>query len=280
MVEHGSSGRQGGVHADRSIEVTGDDNRIAGHNIVDAGVYIEHVETAVFQQADARGRLALLPPDVAEFTGRSGEVAELAAALGATDSRAVVVSTVAGKPGVGKSALAIHVAHLLTEQFPDGQVYVNLRGADEQSLSPETALTELLRVIGVPGDRHPTNLDAKAALWRQQLASRHVLLVIDNACSEAQVRPLLPGSPTCAVIVTSRTVLAALGARTWLLNTMDADEALDLLALLAGSERIATEPSAAQAVVAACGDCRWRCESRAPGFSHDRTGRSPNWRGD
>jgi hypothetical protein len=253
VAEHGSSGRHGGVHADRNLEVTGNDNRIAGRNIVDAGVYIEHIETAVFQEADARARLALLPPDVAEFTGRSGEVAELAATLRATDSRAVVVSAVAGKPGVGKSALAIHVAHLLTEYFPDGQVYVNLRGADEQPLSPEAALTELLQVLGVPGDRHPTSLDAKATLWRQQLASRRVLLVIDNACSEAQVRPLLPGSSTCAVIVTSRTVLAALGARTWLLNTMEADEALDLLGLLAGSERIAAEPSAAQAVVAACG---------------------------
>jgi tetratricopeptide (TPR) repeat protein len=253
VAEHGSSGRHGGVHADRNIKVTGNDNRIAGHNIVDADVYIEHVETAVFQQADARARLALLPPDVAEFTGRSGEVAELAAALRATDGPAVVVSAVAGKPGVGKSALAIHVAHLLTEYFPDGQVYVNLRGADEQPLSPETALTELLQVLGVPGDRHPPSLDAKATVWRQQLASRRVLLVIDNASSEAQVRPLLPGSRTCAVIVTSRTVLAALGSRTWLLNTMDADEALDLLALLAGSERIAAEPLAARAVVAACG---------------------------
>ncbi len=212
MVEHVPAGRHGGVHADRDITVTGDNNRIAGHNIVDASVYIEHVETAVFQQADARARLALLPPDVAEFTGRAGEVAELAAALLASNGPAVVVSAVAGKPGVGKSALAIHVAHLLTEHFPDGQVYVNLRGADKQSLSPETALTELLQVVGVPGDQQPTSLDAKAALWRQQLADRRVLLVVDNACSETQVRPLLPGSPTCAVIVTSRAVLAALDA--------------------------------------------------------------------
>jgi tetratricopeptide (TPR) repeat protein len=108
-------------------------------------------------------------------------------------------------------------------------------------------------MLGVPGDKQPASLDAKAALWRQQLADRRVLLVVDNACNEAQVRPLLPGSPTCAVIVTSRAVLAALDARPWLLNTLDAGEALELLGKLTGNERIAAEPPAAQAVVAACG---------------------------
>ena len=85
-------------------------------------------------------------------------------------------------------------------------MYVNLRGADQQPLPAETALTELLHVLGVPADQHPGTLDGRAALWRQKLAGRRVLVLLDNAHDEAQVRPLLPGSPTCAVVVTSRTL--------------------------------------------------------------------------
>ena len=112
----------------------------------------------------------MLPLDVADFTGRDAELEQLEAALLADQRQTVVVSAVHGKPGVGKSALAVHLAHRLAGHFPDGQVYVNLRGADQRPLEAETALTELLRVLGLPADQHPHTLDGKAGLWRQQLA--------------------------------------------------------------------------------------------------------------
>ena len=254
-ADQSSVDRRDGVHAERDINVEGDANQIAGRNIVHAGIYVDNVEIASFHQAGQVGlaQLRLLPRDVADFTGRAGEIAELEAALLARGGQAVVVSAVAGKPGVGKSALAIHVGHRLSERFPDGQVYVNLRGADRQPLSPETALTELLQVLGTMGDQQPVSLDAKAALWRQHFADRRVLLLVDDARDEAQVRPLLPGSATCAVIVTSRAVLATLGAKPLLLDILDAGEALELLSKIAGAGRIDAEPEAARAVVSACG---------------------------
>jgi tetratricopeptide (TPR) repeat protein len=250
MVEQPAGDRLGGIHADGDLTVSGKRHRVAGGDIVDAQTYIE---TAILEHAAPSAPLGLLPQDVADFTGRDSELAELEAELLATHGQAVVISAVYGKPGVGKSALAVHLAHKLAAQFPDGQVYVELRGADQQPLPAETALTELLRILRVPADQQPTSLDGKAALWRQQVARKRVLVVLDNAHDDAQVRPLLPGSPTCAVIVTSRAVLATLGAKPLLLDILDPDQALEFLGKIAGPQRIEAERQAALAVVAVCG---------------------------
>ena len=242
MAKRAAGDRHGGVHADRDINIAGSGNVVAGR-----------IDRLVQQVTLPPQPLGLLPPDVADFTGRDAEVQLLEAQLLGADRQVVVVSAIRGKPGVGKSALAIHLAHRLARKFPDGQVYVNLRGADERLITAETTLTELLRVIGLPSEQQPTTLDAKAALWRQQLAGKRMLVVLDNAHDEAQVRPLLPGSPSCAVVVTSRASLAALGGRPLLLDILDPEQALELLGKIAGGERVAAERQAALAVVRVCG---------------------------
>jgi hypothetical protein len=244
MAEQPGSDRVGGIHADRDINIPGSRNILAGRD-VHIGQLIQH--------AAPSAPLGLLPPDVADFTGRDSELNKLEAELLASHGQAVIISAVHGKPGVGKSALAVHLAHKLAPQFPDGQVYVSLRGTDQQLVPAETALTELLHVLGVPAEQHPGTLDGKAALWRQQVAGRRVLVVLDNARDDAQVRPLLPGSPTCAVIVTSRVVLATLGAKPLLLDILDQGQALELLGKVCGPKRIEAERQAALAVVGVCG---------------------------
>ena len=199
-----------------------------------------------------------LPPDVADFTGRDKQIGWLrdlltGAAVGVPPP-AVVVSAVAGKAGVGKTALAIHVAHQLRGRFPDGQLYVNLRGAEQQPLKPPVVLAQFLRALGVDGATIPRGLDERQALYRTQLAGRRVLVVLDNAASEAQVRPLLPGSPGCAVLVTSRARLAGRGAARLVdLDVLEFEAAVELLGRIVGPERVSGEPDAAAAIVGSCG---------------------------
>jgi tetratricopeptide (TPR) repeat protein len=250
VADEQAGDRHGGIHAGGDLTVEGEGHWLAGGHIIEAETYIAN---AVIQEAAPSASLGLLPPDVSDFTGRDSELERLEAELLASNEQAVVISAVAGKPGVGKSALAVHLAHRLSPRFPDGQVYVNLRGADQQPLQAESALTELLEVLGMPGDQQPVSLDGKAAMWRRQVAGRRVLVVLDNARDEAQVRPLLPGSPTCAVLVTSRSVLATLGAKPLLLDILDSDQAVELLSKIVGRERIDAERPAALAVVDLCG---------------------------
>jgi transcriptional regulator with XRE-family HTH domain len=140
-----------------------------------------------------------LPPDVTDFTGRSEEVRSLVDLLVGTaageSSSAVAVAAVAGKAGIGKTALAVHVAHQLRGYFPDGQLYINLRGAERQPLEATTVLARFLRTFGVDGSAVPQDRAERAELYRARLADRRVLVVLDNAATEAQVRPLLPGTP-------------------------------------------------------------------------------------
>jgi tetratricopeptide (TPR) repeat protein/transcriptional regulator with XRE-family HTH domain len=199
-----------------------------------------------------------LPPDVADFVGRAELVSQLRRLLtGRPDGMpegAAVVSAVAGKAGVGKSALAVHVAHQLAADFPDGQLYTNLRGAHPQPLDPAEVLAWSLRALGVDGGAVPSGVEERAALYRSRLAGRRMLVVLDDAASEAQVRPLLPGGPTCAVLVTGRARLAGLeGARLVHLDVLDAGQATELLARIAGAERVAADPEAATAITTACG---------------------------
>jgi DNA-binding SARP family transcriptional activator len=205
-------------------------------------------------KAGARHGPCELPPDVDDFTGRQASVAEVQELLEGERATAIVIAAVAGKAGVGKTALAVHVAHRLRASFPDGQLYVNLRGAEAQALDPAEVLARFLRSLGLEGPAIATGLEGRVRQYRARLADRRVLVVLDNAASEAQVRPLLPGSPGCAALVTSRSWLSGLEAAHLLtLEVLQPDQAIALLAKLAGARRVAAEPQAAQAIADLCG---------------------------
>jgi tetratricopeptide (TPR) repeat protein len=199
----------------------------------------------------------LLPPSVIDVTGREAEVAavlELLGVDGLQGAKAVIISAVAGKPGVGKTTLAVHVAHRLGGEFPDGQLYVNLQGAQAQPLDPGAVLARFLRALGMDGSSIPDGLEERAERYRMLLADRRVLVVLDNAAGEAQVRPLLSGSPNCGVLVTSRGRLTGLeGARLVDLDVLSPEAAVELLGRVAGPGRVAAEPDAAAAIVGYCG---------------------------
>jgi DNA-binding SARP family transcriptional activator/uncharacterized protein HemY len=195
-----------------------------------------------------------LPPDIDDFTGREAAVAKVQQLLEGDLATAIVISAIGGKAGVGKTALALRVAHRLRPRFADGQLYVNLRGAEAQALDPTDVLAGFLRALGVEGRVVAEGLEERVRQYRSRLADRRVLVVLDNAASEAQVRPLLPASRGCAVLVTSRARLGGLEAAHLLpLEELEADQAVELLAKLAGPERVAAEPEAAEAIVRLCG---------------------------
>ncbi|MGW2888399.1 AfsR/SARP family transcriptional regulator [Streptomyces griseoruber] len=206
----------------------------------------------------AGSRPAQLPMEAAGFTGRDEELARLDKILVAAPERpaAVVVSAVSGTAGVGKTALAVHWAHRVRDRFPDGQLYVNLRGYDpEQPLTAADALVRFLTALGVPGQDVPLEPDDRAARYRSEIADRRMLIVLDNAATVEQVRPLLPGTGTCAVLVTSRDSLAGLvareGAHRLDLDLLPADAARALLRRLVGP-RAEAEPDAVDALAAQC----------------------------
>lgn len=205
----------------------------------------------------ASSALYSLPPDITDFTGRVDQMTEVTGLLERAvegGGTAVVISAVAGMAGVGKSALAIHAAHQLKDSFPDGQLYVNLRGAEGEPLDPFDVLAGFLRDQGIDDQSMPKDLPGRGNLYRSQLTDKQALVLLDNAKDEAQVRPLLPGSPTCAVLITSRQSLDALeGATPLNLAVMTKEEALDLLGRLAGRERITAEKEAAKRIAELCG---------------------------
>ncbi|MEV6907851.1 BTAD domain-containing putative transcriptional regulator [Amycolatopsis sp. NPDC051071] len=195
---------------------------------------------------------AQLPLAVAEFTGRDAEVTRL---LGhARAGHGGSISALAGQGGVGKTALALQVAHELAAEFPDGQLYVNLGGARPGPLEPDRALVGLLSALGVPSGHLPEGLEERSALFRSLLAGRRLVILLDDAASEAQVRPLLPGTPSVAVLVTSRTSLLGLeGTRHLRLDVLTPAQAVGLLAKVAGTTRIGDEPEAAAELAGLCG---------------------------
>ena len=201
-----------------------------------------------------------LPTGVRHFAGREQEIGKLDAlaqeASGAAG--AVVISAIGGTAGVGKTALALHWAHRVASTFPDGQLYVNLRGFDP-SWAPVTAgeaIRGFLSALGVAGERVPAELEAQAGLYRSLLAGRRMLIVADNARDEAQVRPLLPANSGCLVLVTSRRrldgLIAAEGAHAITLDVLNDTEAADLLATRLGAERVAAEPGPAAELIGLC----------------------------
>jgi DNA-binding SARP family transcriptional activator/Tfp pilus assembly protein PilF len=206
---------------------------------------------------------AQLPATVDGFVGRAAQLdqldAFLAAALdGAAGAPTLVIAAIEGTAGVGKTSLAVHWAHRVRDTFPDGQLYLNLRGyATSPPVQPTQALAQFLRALGVPDERVPPDLDEAAAMYRTLLADRRMLVVLDNAASPEQVRPLLPGSPRCVVLVTSRDRLGGLvasdGARLLDLDVLDAGEARALLAQILGESRVGGQPQAVAELARRCG---------------------------
>ncbi|OIJ92807.1 AfsR/SARP family transcriptional regulator [Streptomyces colonosanans] len=199
-------------------------------------------------------RPAQLPATVPDFTGRASFVTELSEVLASAEGRVMAVSALAGIGGVGKTTLAVHVAHQARAFFPDGQLYVDLQGAGQRAAEPETVLGSFLRALGTADSAIPDSLEERAALYRSVLDGRRVLVLLDNAKDAAQVRPLLPGTDGCAALVTSRVRMVGLaGAHLVDLDVMSPDEALALFTKIVGEERVASEREAALDVVAACG---------------------------
>jgi len=207
----------------------------------------------------AGSSVAQLPADLADFTGRSSQSAELAGWLTQAEGShpgQVRIAAVTGPGGAGKTALAIHVAHQLSEQFPDGQLYADLRGGDAGRADGSDVLARFVRDLDAERRVIPAGPGAQEELqaaYRSLLAGRRMLIVLDNTHDAQQVRPLLPGTADCAVLVTSRSRLAGLdGARILELGLLDEDEALALLHRILGSDRVAAEPQAARGVLHAC----------------------------
>lgn len=195
-------------------------------------------------------RPAQLPSTVPDFTGRTALVRELGDHLAAAEG----VTAVSGIGGVGKTTLAIHVAHQARRYFPDGQLYVDLQGAGSRPAEPRTVLGAFLRALGVPDSAVPDSLDERAALYRSTLDGRRVLVLLDNAHDTAQIRPLLPGTAGCAALVTSRVRMVDLvGAHLVDLDVMSPEEAFEHFTRIVGRERVDSERSEARYVIAACG---------------------------
>ncbi|MFL6077228.1 MAG: ATP-binding protein [Mycobacteriales bacterium] len=203
------------------------------------------------------GPVAQLPAGVADFVGRAGELewlGELVAGWRGHEVPAPLVVAVSGAPGVGKTALAVHFALRMAAEFPDAQLYYDLRGVEAAPADPGAVLAAFLTGLGYRPDRLPAGTAERAALYRSVLSTRRAVVVLDNAGDEAQVRPLLPGAGTCLVVVTSRNRLAGLAASRWLpLDVPDEAVALALLRGIVPAERISADPAAAREVVRLCG---------------------------
>ncbi|WP_245966836.1 AfsR/SARP family transcriptional regulator [Sphaerisporangium album] len=194
-----------------------------------------------------------LPPEIGDFVGRGEELESLAGTILAGHAGAPVIAAVHGGPGVGKSALAVHLAHRLRPHFPDGQLYVRCGGSSPSPRTRGDLLAELLRALHVRETAIPASWEERAALYRSRLADRAVLLLLDDASDEEQVRALLPGTPGSAVLVTSRSRLPLEGAALLSLGVPPRDQALEFLARVAGEDRLRSDPDAADAVLRACG---------------------------
>jgi len=199
---------------------------------------------------------AQLPPDTMDFVGRRDALAELENLLtpGEGPATAVRVIALTAMPGAGKTTVAIRAAHRARERFCAGQLFADLGGSTARPAEPAEVLHRFLRAVGIPPWQVPRGLDEAATLFRSWTARRSVLVLLDDAHSAAQVRPLLPGDARCAVIVTSRSGLADLaGVSAIRLGMLSTDEAVALLASTAGHDRVAKEPAAAQEIVRLCG---------------------------
>lgn len=202
---------------------------------------------------------AQLPHAVSSFTGRDREVEQLTNLLGERSSATAVIATIDGVGGVGKTALAVHVAHGIADRFPDGQLYLDLRGFDPEQapLAPSTALGRLLRGLGVDTRTVAGDIEEQATLYRSHLSGKRMLILLDNAATSDQVRPLLPGSPGCSVLVTSRSRLEGLlardGAYRVTLDVLSPEESDLMLAATLGDRWDDTQRAAAAELASLCG---------------------------
>ena len=236
--------------------------RLADDLGIDPGPELSALEVAILRK-DESLRLppstavpAHLPAATAGFTGRAAELRRLTELL-SDNGPAMPLAVISGPAGVGKSALAVHCAHELTGRYRDGQLHVNLRGYDvDEPMPPIDALTLFLRALGLPPAQVPAEQDEAVLAYRSLLAGRRILVVLDNAGSAEQVRPLLPGSPSCAVLVTSRDDLRGLaaldGAWPLRLDVLAPAESLTLLGRMVGADRLAREPAAAAELAGLC----------------------------
>jgi DNA-binding SARP family transcriptional activator/Flp pilus assembly protein TadD len=208
------------------------------------------------------GRLAQLPADTASFTGRRSELADLLTLVpdisttGDATGGVVMICAVDGMAGVGKTALAVHAAHRLAARFPDGCLFIDLHGYTRQVAPVEAgpALERLLRALGVPSEQIPPDLDDRAALYRTRLAGKRMLVVLDNARTAEQVRPLLPGEIGCRVVVTSRRRLTALDeARPLTVDLLPLADAVALFGKVAGAGRVTGHADTVERLVELCG---------------------------
>ncbi|HEX7302657.1 AfsR/SARP family transcriptional regulator [Lentzea sp.] len=231
---------------------------------IDPGVALRDLHQSILRAdpelSTARGAPVprQLPPGLATFTGRNADLARLDRLLSTnTTGRAVVVSAIGGSAGVGKSALAVHWAHQVRARFPDGQLVVNLRGYDrEEPLTPHDALGQLLRGLGRPAGEIPDQTDQRVGVYRSLLADRRVLVLLDNARTSEQVRPLLPASGRSLVVVTSRSDLRGLvaldDAKVLKIGVLPLDEAVRLLTRVIGADRADAEPAATVELAGLC----------------------------
>ncbi|MEU9160627.1 BTAD domain-containing putative transcriptional regulator [Streptomyces sp. NPDC048424] len=224
------------------------------HRILRADAELARGEALAPAPPSIQVRPAQLPATVPYFTGAANRIHELSDILAGAEGRVMAVSAVAGMGGVGKTTLAVHVAHAARPRFPDGQLYADLRGNEPRPAEPAAVLGAFLRALGTPDAVIPDTADERAALYRSTLDGRRVLILLDNARDAAQIRPLLPGTPGCAALITSRVRMTSLPeAHLVDLDTMSPEEALQLFARIVGAERVEAERQAAGDVVAACG---------------------------
>ncbi|MGI5286272.1 BTAD domain-containing putative transcriptional regulator [Nonomuraea polychroma] len=225
---------------------------------LEPGRRLKRLEQAILANdptLDLDRRPGQLPPDAPDFTGRDEAISALEAALPPRPVRATPVIVVTGPAGVGKTALAVHVAHRLLEHFPDGQLFAELRDVRGRRVPPGDVLAQFLRALGEPAQDLPDRVAERAAKFRECLARRRVLIVLDDAVDEAQVSPLLLGGVECAVLVTSRSEPAALpGTARLELKELETSQAMRFLAKVAGAQRLSPEPQAADELVRLCGN--------------------------
>ncbi|MFF2520956.1 AfsR/SARP family transcriptional regulator [Streptomyces liangshanensis] len=197
-----------------------------------------------------------LPYDLSDFTGRERELAEILGSAGEAGEQGPRIVAIDGMGGCGKTSLAVRAAHRLAPDYPDGQLHIDLRGytPGDQPVTAGTALDSLLRALGIPGDRIPDDVPARTALWRATLVGRRLLILLDNAGDAAGIRPLLPASAGCLVLVTSRARLVDLDGARWIsIGVMPPEESATLVAETLGAQRVAAEPEAAAELARLCG---------------------------
>lgn len=240
-------GGSGAVALGGVIYVSG--SNAAGRDIV---IREQHIH---LPEASAAPAPFQLPADLPDFTDRDGELTQLLDLLRSDGQGAgLVVASIFGKPGVGKTALALRVAHEVSASFPDGHLYVNLRGADEQKLDPLTVLADFLRALGADGPVVPPDLESRARMYRERLWRKRALILLDNASDACQVQPLLPGSATCRVLITSRRPPVGIqGLRTFPIDVLEPRYATALLAKLVGEQRVTGELNALEEIADLCG---------------------------